>query len=266
MTNRRSHLILVGLILAALAGVVALAIPGSPIHKKVTLGLDLQGGLEVVLKAQPAKGQKLDSAALDRSVSIMRQRVDKLGVSEPEIRKQGSNQIVIELAGVHDPAKAANIIGKTAQLELYDLETSLTGPSITASGNPQPSTSLAQLLKAVQSQAKKGEPEGFYAFGKNKDKSVGTATTRAEALKQAGTRQDFDPTTSEPVVLMQFTGSGSHKFQAVTAEEYNRGRNRQIPQHFAIVLDREIRSFPQIDFTKSDLAGGISGNAEISGR
>jgi len=316
------------------------------VHKKVTLGLDLQGGLEVVLEARPAKGQKLDSAALDRSVSIMRQRVDKLGVSEPEIRKQGSNQIVIELAGVHDPAKAATIIGKTAQLELYDLETSLTGPSITASGNPQPSPSLDKLLSAVQSQAKKGEPEGYYAFGKNKQKSVGPATSRAAALKQAkqgklkrpftvlavpqntvvitcdstevvcpgntgqqggnviqppppgqsyyylfthnpdktgvgdvkgvpqltgsdlklsGTRQDFDPTTNEPVVLMQFTGSGSHKFQQVTAEEYNRGRNRRIPQHFAIVLDREIRSFPQIDFNKSDLAGGISGNAEISG-
>src|SRR5256714_8818526 len=346
MTNRRSHLILVGLILAALAGVVALAVPGSPVHRKVTLGLDLQGGLEVVLEARPAKGQTLDSAALDRSVSIMRQRVDKLGVSEPEIRKQGSNQIVIELAGVHDPAKAASIIGKTAQLELYDLETSLTAPSITASGNPQPSPSLHQLLSSAQSQAKNGQPEAYFAFGKNKEKSVGPAPTRAAARKQArqanlkrpftvlavpentvvitcdstevvcpgnsgqqggntiappppgksyyylfihdlglkkvddvrgvrelpgsdrklsGTRQDFDPSTSEPVVLMQFTGSGSHKFQAVTAEEYNRGRNRRIPQHFAIVLDREIRSFPQIDFTKSDLAGGISGNAEISG-
>jgi SecD/SecF fusion protein len=346
MTNRRSHLTLVGLILAALAGVVALAIPGSPVHKKVTLGLDLQGGLEVVLKAQPAKGQKLDSAALDRSVSIMRQRVDKLGVSEPEIRKQGSNQIVIELAGVHDPAKAASIIGKTAQLELYDLETSLAGPSVTASGNPQQSSSLDQLLSSVQSQAKSGQPEGYYAFGKNKEKFVGPTTTRASALKQAkqtklkrpfsvlalpkntvvitcdstevvcpgnlpqqgnaippppagqtyyylfthnpdktevgdvkgvpqmtgsdlklsGTRQDFDPTTNEPVVLMQFSGSGSHKFQQVTAEEYTRGHNRNgIPQHFAIVLDREIRSFPQIDPTKSDLAGGISGNAEISG-
>src|SRR5207244_9331912 len=104
----------------ALAGVVALAVPGSPVHKKVTLGLDLQGGLEVVLKANPAKGQKLDPAALDRSVSIMRQRVDKLGVSEPEIRKQGSNQIVIELAGVHDPALAPSIIARSAQLQPYD--------------------------------------------------------------------------------------------------------------------------------------------------
>src|SRR5580765_4979110 len=185
MTNRRSHLILVGLILAALAGVAALGIPGSPIHKKVTLGLDLQGGLEVVLKAQPAKGQKLDSAALDRSVSIMRQRVDKLGVAEPEIRKQGSNQIVIELAGVHDPAKAASIIGKTAQLELYDLETSLTGPSLTAAGNPQQETSLYNLLSAVQTQAKQGKPEGYYAFGKNKQKSVGPAASPAAARRLA---------------------------------------------------------------------------------
>src|SRR5437763_8172298 len=275
----------------------------------------------------------------------MRERVEKLGASEPGIRRPGSNQIVIELAGVHDPAKAASIIGKTAQLELYDLETSLTGPSVTPTGNPQETLSLDKLLANVQSEAKKGQPEGYYAFGKNKQKSVGPATARAAALKQAkqahlkppftalavphdtvvitcdstevvcpgnlpqqgnaippppkgqsyfylfthnqnktvvddikgvpqmtgsdlklsGTRQDFDPTTNEPVVLVQSAGSGSHKFQEVTSEEYNRGHNRNgIPQHFAIVLDGEIRSFPQIDPTKSDLAGGISGNAEIS--
>jgi preprotein translocase subunit SecD len=62
MSNRRSYLILVGLILAALAGAALLAIPGSPAHKKVTLGLDLQGGLEVVLKAVPPKGKTCDSA------------------------------------------------------------------------------------------------------------------------------------------------------------------------------------------------------------
>ncbi|MFL5970162.1 MAG: protein translocase subunit SecF, partial [Gaiellaceae bacterium] len=110
----------------------------------------------------------------------------------------------------------------------------------------------------------------YYLFTHNPDKTVvgdvkGVPQLTGSDLKLSGTRQDFDPTTSEPVVLMQFTGSGSHKFQQVTSEEYNRGRNRRIPQHFAIVLDREIRSFPQIDFTKSDLAGGISGNAEISG-
>src|SRR2546426_9634750 len=195
MTNRRSHLILVGLSLAALAGVAALGIPGSPIHKKVTLGLDLQGGLEVVLKAQPAKGQTFDSAALDRSVSIMRQRVDKLGVAEPEIRKQGANQIVIELAGVHDPAKAASIIGKTAQLALYDLETSLTGPSLNATGNPQQETSLYKLLSAVQTQAKQGKPEGYYAFGKNKQRFVGPAANPAAAKRLAKQAEPEPPGT-----------------------------------------------------------------------
>ena len=308
MTNRRTYLILVGLILAALAGVAALGIPGSPVHKKVTLGLDLQGGLEVVLKAQPPKGQQVNAQGMDSSVSTMRNRVDKLGVSEPEIRKQGKAQIVIELAGVHDPARAAAIIGKTAQLELYDLETSLTGPSITASGSPQETGSLYTLLSQVQSQAKQGTPEGYYVVGKNKQKTIGPFQTRSAArtqaklnklkppytvlavpqntvvvtcdstevvcpgnsgqqggntipppakgksyyyllkhdpnlkavgdvkgvpqltgrdLKTSGIRADFDTTTNQPEVLLSFTGSGEHKFQQVTAEEYNRGRTRQ---------------------------------------
>ena len=87
----------------ALVGTALLAVPGSPWHKGVKKGLDLQGGLEVVLQAQPPLGHKLTSADLDRAVSIMRTRVDKLGVSSPEIRKQGSDQIVIQLAGVHNP-------------------------------------------------------------------------------------------------------------------------------------------------------------------
>jgi hypothetical protein len=153
VATRRSHLILVGLILAALAGVALLAIPGSPAHKKVTLGLDLQGGLEVVLKAVPPKGKTCDAACMDRSISIMRSRIDKLGVSEPEIRKQGSNQIVIQLAGVHDVNKAAQIIGTTAQLQFYDFENDLTGPSNNG-GQPVATGSLFELLTKVKEDAK----------------------------------------------------------------------------------------------------------------
>ena len=91
--------------------------------QKPTLGLDLQGGLEVVLKAPPPQQARTrPRRGLDRSVTIMRNRIDRLGVSEPEIRKQGGDQIVIQLAGVTDPAKAAELIGKTAQLQFYDLE------------------------------------------------------------------------------------------------------------------------------------------------
>ncbi|MET0563045.1 MAG: hypothetical protein ABW114_06340, partial [Gaiellaceae bacterium] len=167
MATRRSHLILVGMILAALAGVALLAIPGSPAHKKVTLGLDLQGGLEVVLKAVPPKGKTCDAACMDRSISIMRSRIDKLGVSEPEIRKQGKDQIVIQLAGVHDVNKAAQIIGTTAQLQFYDFENDLVGPSNNG-GQAVATASLYKLLTQVKEDAKKGTPTAYYLFNKQK--------------------------------------------------------------------------------------------------
>ncbi len=121
--------------------VALFAVPGSPLQRKPTLGLDLQGGLEVVLKAKPPENQpnyKITGSDLDRSVSIMRDRIDRLGVSEPEIRKQGSDQIVIQLAGVTDPEEAAKLIGKTAQLQFYDLEADIAAPSKTRQRAVQP--------------------------------------------------------------------------------------------------------------------------------
>src|SRR5919206_5397945 len=58
--ERRNYLLVMGAIAALLVGAVLLAVPGSPAYKKPTLGLDLQGGLEVVLRAVPNKGQKVD--------------------------------------------------------------------------------------------------------------------------------------------------------------------------------------------------------------
>jgi len=164
VSDRRKYLILIGAISAALIGALLLAVPGSPAYKKPTLGLDLQGGLEVILKAVPPKGHKLTSEDLDRSVTIMQDRINRLGVSEPEIRKQGSNQIVIQLAGIHDAEAAAKLIGKTAQLMLFDFENDLTGPSIDANGNPVATPTLYALLKQVQADAKKGTPEAYYLF------------------------------------------------------------------------------------------------------
>ena len=127
MSDRRKYLLLMSAIAVALVGALLLAVPGSPIHKKPTLGLDLQGGLEVVLKAVPPKGHTLTADDMSRSISIMQNRINKLGVSEPEIRKQGNDQIVIQIAGIHDPAAAAKLIGKTAQLMLFDFENDLYG-------------------------------------------------------------------------------------------------------------------------------------------
>jgi SecD/SecF fusion protein len=186
VSDRRKHLTLLGFIAAALAGVALLAIPGSPAHKKPTLGLDLQGGLEVVLKAVPPKGHELTSEDLDRSIDIMRNRIDKLGVSEPEIRQQGSNQIVIQLAGVHDPGSAAKLIGKTAVLEFYDFEADLTGPSVTGGLTKVPvaTGSLFGLLSAPETRAlaDKGTPSQWYLFNPQKVVKAGPTPTRKALL------------------------------------------------------------------------------------
>ena len=70
--TRRAAIFVVGLVAAALVAVALLAIPGSPLEQRPTLGLDLQGGLEVTLQAVPPKDRKLTKEDLDRSVSIMR--------------------------------------------------------------------------------------------------------------------------------------------------------------------------------------------------
>jgi len=193
VTDRRKYLILMGAIVAALVGAVLMIAPGSPLHRKATLGLDLQGGLEVVLKAVPPKGHTLTADDMSRSISIMQNRINKLGVSEPEIRKQGANQIVIELAGVHDPATAAALIGKTAQLMLFDFENDLTGPSRDANGSPVASPSLYGLLSKVQRQAAGGKPEAYYLFNANTSLVTrtpsliaGPSDTKAELLQDVG--------------------------------------------------------------------------------
>ncbi|MDQ2981469.1 MAG: hypothetical protein M3R26_03965, partial [Actinomycetota bacterium] len=198
MAERRSHLILMGLILLALVGALALAVPGSPIHKKPTLGLDLQGGTEVVLKAVPPKGDKVSSSGMETAQSVMRRRVDKLGVTEPEIRKQGSDQMVLELAGVN-PGRATELIGKTAKLELYDLQGDLLPPTRDPQGNPTPQTSLYSLLASLQGQAKTGSPERFYLVKPVKNASqkkpdyvfvVGPSQTRESFLSSKYVRKN----------------------------------------------------------------------------
>jgi SecD/SecF fusion protein len=182
VSTRRSNLLFVGLILAAIVGSLLLAIPGSPLYQKPKLGLDLQGGLEIVLEAKPPVGRELTGSDLDRSVSIIRERIDKLGVSEPEVRKQGDNQIAIQLPGVDDPERAAQIIGKTAQLELYKFEANLIGPSRNVQGDPVPSESLFNLLASQQSQIKGDNAREWYLFDAQKKRVAGPRPTKQEIL------------------------------------------------------------------------------------
>ena len=182
MTHRRA-IVVVAMVVAALVGVGLMIVPSSPLHQTPTLGLDLQGGLEITKQAVPPKGRELTQEDLDRSVTIMRDRVDRLGVSEPEIRTQGDDQITIQLPGVKDPEAAAKIIGKTAQLELFDLETSLVSPSVDINGNPQPRDSVYALLAGQQSLVD-GESDQWWLFNDKKKLVAGPVSTKEKALNK----------------------------------------------------------------------------------
>ncbi|MBW4828582.1 MAG: protein translocase subunit SecD [Clostridiaceae bacterium] len=101
----------------------------------VELGLDLAGGVYVVLEAQTdAQGAELQKI-MEQSKAVISERVDGLGVSEPNIVIEGNNRVRIELAGVKDVQEAINMIGKTAQLKFVDPEGKeiLTGKNVKGS-------------------------------------------------------------------------------------------------------------------------------------
>jgi SecD/SecF fusion protein len=84
----------------------------------VNLGLDLQGGMRLVLEIDRSKLDKdQQKDLLDRAYTVIENRINALGVAEPTIQKQGKDRIIVELPGLKDEAKAKDIIGQTAQLE-----------------------------------------------------------------------------------------------------------------------------------------------------
>lgn len=98
----------------------------------IELGLDLAGGVYVVLEAKTdAKGDELHKL-MEQSKAIINERVNGLGVSEPNIAIEGNDRIRVELAGIDDPQKAIELIGKTAQLQFIDPQKNivLTGKNV----------------------------------------------------------------------------------------------------------------------------------------
>jgi len=87
-------------------------------NKSLKLGLDLKGGMHLVLEVDESKlpeDEKKD--VLDRALEVIRNRVDQFGVSEPTIQKEGRNRIIVQLPGLQDAERAKRLIGETAMLE-----------------------------------------------------------------------------------------------------------------------------------------------------
>ncbi|HEX6206886.1 MAG TPA: protein translocase subunit SecD, partial [Actinomycetota bacterium] len=102
------------LVLVVLGGAIALILT-----RPVRLGLDLRGGTQIVLEARDTENVEVGGDVVDRTVEVLRRRVDALGVTEPTLQASGSRRIIIELPGVSDPDEAIRVLGRTAQLTFH---------------------------------------------------------------------------------------------------------------------------------------------------
>ena len=172
MTERHRSLFVLLLVLGLIAASLAVLN-----QRDTKLGLDLQGGVQLVYEAEPTAQQPtVTPEALQRALDIMRERVDALGVSEPELLQSGRNQVEVSLPGVENAERAAQQVGSTAQLFFYDWEANLLDQNCQTDANEnanekQPITGFFQAVR----QASRCDPQRdgnnsaadrprFYAF------------------------------------------------------------------------------------------------------
>ena len=123
MRNSTFNRILIAFFLIATAYFVYVMLDNdSPVNfaeKKLNLGLDLAGGSYFVLEVDTSEltGASQIEKALDSNIEVIRNRVDKFGLTEPVIQKKGTKQIIVQLPGIKDPARAKKLLGQTALLE-----------------------------------------------------------------------------------------------------------------------------------------------------
>jgi len=220
-------------------GVAAYVVIKLPIN----LGLDLQGGMQLILEARDSPKVKADNDAVLGVLAVIRSRVDGLGVSEAVINRKGAKQIVVELPGIKDPDRAITLIGQTALLEFIEAEWA---PGDVSSLTPEKIEILAgkgaRLDKVVEK-----DPSGKVIS--ERPIILRETVLTGAALKSAtpGTNQF-----GEPVVNIEFTSDGAKVFRDVTT--------RSVGKPLAILLDKRIISAPNIS---EPIAGG---RAQISGR
>jgi SecD/SecF fusion protein len=159
MTDRRRNLFILLLVAGLLiASAVVIA------TKKTREGLDLKGGVSLVYQAKPTKFAKLSGDSIQRTLDIMRERVDQLGVAEPEILRSGADQINVNLPDVKNAGEAEQQVGQVAQMFFYDWEKNVLGPngqpapsdpSVTGDGQAGSGAASHSLFEAVQIAAKR---------------------------------------------------------------------------------------------------------------
>jgi preprotein translocase subunit SecD len=247
-----------------------------PPSVKTRLGLDLQGGLEVVYVAKTPDGSAPSDAQMEQTVGILDRRVNGLGVSESQIQRQGADQISVALPGVTDTRQALDIIGKTAQLQFFkdDSQSRPVAPQDSQEAALKKLRGQGVSQEVVDQLAKRASTKKYSlveipAGARGNDATQWAVFRLPPAMTGegiSGARAGYEQSgTSAPAVFIEFTDEGDNEFQGITRELFRTGLLRGEPQTFAIVLDNVMASDPMIDYTNAELRDGISGGAVISG-
>ena len=231
-----SRAAVVRLVLAVLiiGGSVAVALTTTP-----KLGLDLRGGTQIVLETSDSPTVEANAESTDRTLEVLRGRVDALGVAEPTLARAGSNRIIVELPGLQDPREAAAVIGKTAQLSFHPV-VGLAGPKVQDKpGDLVIPDEDGQLLK------------------------LGPVAVPGDLV--AGSDPGNDPQSGSGwFVTVDFKGDGRDKWQQLTADAAC-NQPGDPARRIAIVLDDQIISSPQVVEEIVCDAGMPGGSTQITG-
>jgi len=232
------------------------------------LGLDLQGGASVVLQPR----EKVDPGVLNQAIEIIRNRVDALGVAEPEITRQGES-IIVSLPGVENRERALQVVGQTAQLLFRPViqqlpaeptaTTTSTSTSSTTSTTiegsaPTSSTSTTVPFDLNSTTKPEDDDETKQVILPEKDSDgkvtsrylLGPAKVKGEVLSGASAAVSQ---TGAWEVEFELTGEGTKQWNAMATEV---GAGNQI----AIDLDGVVRSAPRLEVTEFQGRGVITGN------
>ncbi|WP_171141257.1 protein translocase subunit SecD [Streptomyces sp. S3(2020)] len=229
---------LLALAAVALSLFVALTVP-------VHLGLDLRGGTQIVLETRPTADADADSEATDRTLEVLRGRIDALGVAEPTLARSGDNRIIVELPGVQDPATAADVLGRTAQLTFHQVLG--TADHTDDKDKPLPKRQRQQVLP---------DESGLLL-------RLATASLTGKDVEEAAARFDQQGGAGWQVTV-DFKGAGQDGWTRLTGQAACHPAGDP-SRRVAIVLDDKIISSPQVDPSVRCASGIGGGSTQITG-
>ena len=228
---------------------------------RVHQGLDLQGGLQVLLEADVPEGTEIDSEAIDTAKAIVENRVNGLGVTEPLVQKRGERRIIVELPGIEDPELAIATIQETGLLEFIDAGYTFLAPGTKVEtdylaggeeGTPtEAEATSVETPTAEETPAGEGTPEAEPASTAEPAPVVYHTVIAGAGLKDAGVTVIQDAGSTLPVVAFELKPEAASIFAEHTASHQG--------QYLAIVLDKTIISSPVIEDAIPDGKGIIRG-------